>query len=88
MWSGEWPPCPLQVGNHQHTVTIPEYQCHDSAFRGNLAKLYWRRQSDMLPLLALLLGLGIEVVSPSLVHGDISVKKLRWICVVQTEIVT
>ena len=41
----------------------------------------------MLPLLALLLGLGIEVVSPSLVHGDITAEKLRWICVVQTEIV-
>ena len=58
-----------------------------TASRDNLVKLYWRRQSDMLPLLALLLGLGIEVMSPSLVYGDISAKKLRWICVVQTEIV-
>ena len=59
-----------------------------TASRGNLVKLYWRRRSDMLPLLALLLGFGMEVMSPSLVHGDISAKKLRWICVVQTEIVT
>ena len=77
----------LQVVNHQHTITIPAYRCHDFASRGNLAKLYWRRRSDMLPLIALLLGHGIEVVSPSLVHGDISAEKLRWICVVQTEIV-
>ena len=40
----------------------------------------------MLPLLALL-RLGIEVVSPSLVHGNIAAEKLRWICVAQTEIV-
>ena len=58
------------------------------ASRGNLVKLDWRRRSDMLALLALLLDLWIEVVSPSLVHGDISAEKLRWICVVQTEIVT
>ena len=42
----------------------------------------------MLLLLAMLLGLGIEVISPSLVIGDISAEKLRWICVVQTEIIT
>jgi len=78
----------LQVVNHQHTFTILEYRRRDFASRGNLAILDWRRRSDMLPLLALLLGLGIEVVSPSLVHGDISAEKLRWICVVQTEIVT
>jgi len=78
----------LQVVNHQHTLTILEYRRHDFASRGNLAKLDWRRRSDMLPLFALLLGLGIEVVSPSFVHGDISAEKLRWICVVQTEIVT
>ena len=78
----------LQVANYQHTLTIPEYRRHDFASRGNLAKLYWRRRSDMLPLLALLLDLGVEVVSPSLVHGDISAEKLRWLCVVQTEIVT
>ena len=61
----------LQVINRQHTLTIPEYQRHDFASTGNLAKLYWHQRSDMLPLLALLLGLGIEVVSPSLVHSDI-----------------
>jgi len=48
----------LQVTNHQHTLTIPEYRRHDFASRDNLAKLYLRRRSDMLPLLALLLGLG------------------------------
>ena len=31
----------LQVVNHQHTLTIPEYRRHDFASRGNLAKLYW-----------------------------------------------
>jgi len=29
----------LQVANHQHTLTIPEYRRHDFASRGNLAKL-------------------------------------------------
>ena len=75
----------LQVVNYQHTLTIPEYQRYDCQQRQSCETLL-RRQSNMLPLLALLLGLGIEVVSPSLVHGDISAKKLRP-CVVQTEIV-
>jgi len=45
-------------------------------------------KSDMFSLLALLLGLGIEMVSPSFVHGDITANKLRWICVEMMYIVT
>jgi len=78
----------LQVVNHQHTLTIPEYRCQDFVSRGNLAKLNWHRQNDMLSLLALLLGLVIEMMSTSLIHGNISAEKLCRIYVVLAEIVT
>jgi len=39
-------------------------------------------RSGMLPLLALQLGLGLKMMSPSLVYGDIFAEKFHRICVV------
>ena len=61
----------LQVANHQHPLTIPEYQRHDFASRDNHAKLYWRRRSDMCKVGAFVLGVAnLCLTARTLTTGD------------------